>query len=595
MVNNRLKTYSLSPAEGQALLNYKGRLSADDLYMRLYDVDEKNGELVNVGEDGKINGTIFDGDCLSVCAYLKEKNINVDLVYIDPPFASNANYSKKIYLRNKPKNKEKNPALADSTVGEEIMYGDIWKKEDYLNWIYTRLVAIREIMSDNGSLYVHLDHHICHYVKILLDEIFGEDSFQNEIIWKYSTSGAYKNNYARNNDHIFLYVKNPDNYVFNQKNIFDEYDYLRKKEAGQEITKEDGELYYFYNGEKRTFKKQMTEVWTDIDKVKRDGNEILGYITQKPEALLERIIEASSNAGQLVADFFSGSGVTATVANKLGRKFITCDVGKNAIQKTRDRLKEEGVPFEIIDIKDGLDLFRNPTQTFKKLFSLCSGKQRDNNSEYSSLWDGEIPYNKKMQYVKAVDNSKIVDEKYLDYIITQIQEDHIQDEQEEYLLLYVYKDINVDQKLVNKKINETGMNFKVNLVSVEDILKEKVNDINTPDSVSFSIHKIEDENYEVKIENYFSPYLKNRIDERNSKIVDKKDIIEISENGYELIEMVSFDTSLGEKWVSSCEEIADVQGQITGKYVLNTNQFKMKIRNIAGDEIIVSSEEALND
>ena len=592
MINNNLKIYNLEPADGEALLNYKGRLSADDLYMQLYDIDENSGELVNMSPDKEPDGQVFDADCLSVCAYLKSKNITVDLVYIDPPFASNANYSKKIYLRNRPKNKEKNPMVEESSIGEEIMYGDIWKKEDYLNWIYTRLVAIREIMSDNGSIYVHLDHHICHYVKILLDEVFGEDSFQNEIIWKYSTSGAYKSNYARNNDHIFLYVKNPSDYVFNQKNIFDEFDYLKKKEANQKIIEEDGEKYYFYNGEKRTFRKQMTEVWTDIDKVKRDGTEILGYSTQKPEALLDRIIEASSNKGQIVADFFGGSGVTAAEAYRLGRKFITCDVGKNGIQTIRDRLKKENASFEVLDIKDGIDLFRNPTQTLKKLFKLCSGNQRDKNSKYSNLWNGELPFNKKMVYTKVIDNSKILDETYLDYLLTQIQNDYIQDEQEEYLLLYIYKDNSIDQKMVNKKLKDLGMSFKVNLLPIEEILKDRINQIHTPDSVLFTINKTKNGKFEVEIKNYFSPYLKNKIDEENNKRTNKQSKLEISENGYELIELVSFDTTFKNKWISILEDKATVLEQITGKYILDTNKFNMKIRNITGDEIIVSSEEA---
>ena len=191
MIKENLNRYKLSPMDGEALLNYKGRLGADDLFMQLYDIDENSGEVVNPKEE--LDGTIFDGDCLSVCAYMKANDIKPNLVYIDPPFASNANYSKKINLRiPKSKYKDTNLDESESSIGEEIMYGDIWAKEDYLNWVYTRLVAIREVMADDGCIYVHLDWHIGHYVKVMLDEIFGEENFINEIIWQYFMGGKGK-------------------------------------------------------------------------------------------------------------------------------------------------------------------------------------------------------------------------------------------------------------------------------------------------------------------------------------------------------------------------------------------------------------------
>ena len=135
---------------------------------------------------------IIRGECISACAYLKENNVKVDLVYIDPPFASGADYAKTVYLRRNPKivetikKTEEKLEIEDLKSFEEKMYGDIWNKEAYLNWMYENLMAIKSIMSETASIYVHLDWHICHYVKILMDEIFGEDNFKNEIIWHYS-------------------------------------------------------------------------------------------------------------------------------------------------------------------------------------------------------------------------------------------------------------------------------------------------------------------------------------------------------------------------------------------------------------------------
>ena len=135
---------------------------------------------------------VIRGECISACAYLKENNIKVDLVYIDPPFASGADYAKTVYIRRNPrieetiKKAEEKLEIEDLKTFEEKMYGDIWNKEAYLNWMYENLMAIKSIMSEIASIYVHLDWHICHYVKILMDEIFGEDNFKNEIIWHYS-------------------------------------------------------------------------------------------------------------------------------------------------------------------------------------------------------------------------------------------------------------------------------------------------------------------------------------------------------------------------------------------------------------------------
>lgn len=595
MIKANLNRYKLSPMDGEALLNYKGRLGAEDLFMQLYDINEDNCELVNPKEEQ--DGTVFDGDCLSVCAYMKANGIKVDLVYIDPPFASNANYSKKINLRiPKSKFKDTNMNESDNSIGEEIMYGDIWAKEDYLNWLYTRLVAIREVMSDDACIYVHLDWHIGHYVKIMLDEIFGEENFVNEIIWQYFMGGKGTKEFAKKHDTIFFYAKDRNNYVFNKFMVKRYLEYIPSLgDTSKKTDSEDEET----NGVDEVGHYSIVacpDVW-QISGVFNMSGEYTDYSTQKPEALLERIIKASSNEGMVVADFFGGSGVTANVAYKMNRKFITCDVGKNAIQQIRDRLKESGASFEVKDIKDGLDLFRNPTQTMKKLFKLCAGTERTSESDFSNLWDGEMPYNKKILHTKIVDNSKIVDENYLDYFLTQVSQDNINDEQNEYLLLYIYKTAEVNQKLIEKKIKELGMSFKLYLVPIEEILKTRTEQLNMPDSANISITKKAENKYEIKLENYFSPYLKRKIDEENMKRVNKKGTnkIELSENGYELIELISIDTTLDKKWISSYEEKIEPKNQTKGIFELETDKFKMKIRNIAGDEIILSSEDYINE
>ena len=595
MITKKAKIYNLSPVSGEALLNFKGRLSADDLYMQLYDIDENKGELVNISDDNdEKDGLVFDGDCLSTCAYLKDNNIQVDLIYIDPPFASAANYSKKIHLKNKTKQKKDYYLdLADNSIGEEIMYGDIWNKEDYLNWLYVRLLAMREILSDNGAIFVHLDWHIGSYVKVLLDEVFGEENFRNEIIWAYRSGGASKKeSLARKHDVIYFYSKSTS-FKINEKI---ERQYLEK--PFMESKQDEEGRYYSDTLLRDVFEGIITIVNSDgslteynVRPVLNLSNERTDYNTQKPEGLLKLLIEIASEKGAIVADFFGGSGTTARAAFESGRKFITCDVGVNSIQTIRDTLKEKNAKFEIIDIKDGLDLFRNPTQTMNQIFKLCSGEARNNDSEYSTLWDGIILFNRKMQYAKVVDNRKILDKNYLDFLLTEIAEDYINDSQEEYIILYIYKDDEIDQSYINSKVKEKGFDFKVNLIPIEDILKERQEQINIPDSANLSLTK-KGSKYYVEILNYFSSYLKKKIDEENLRRVNKKKKqIELSENGYELIEMVSIDTSLKKKWKSSYEEKAELGEQISGKYELDTDKFRIKIRNIAGDEIIILSED----
>jgi adenine-specific DNA-methyltransferase len=242
---------------------------------------------------------------------------------------------------------------------EEVMYSDIWRKEDYLSWLYERLLAIKSVMSDTASIYVHLDWHIGHYVKVMLDEIFGEENFRREVIWNRDEPFGYKassNNYAQTHDNIFYYSKSED-FVFNKQ--FDAYSdkYLSVKFVHDD---KDGKGLYRLreNGNQKNKQYLSDSPGTPISSVitikgvNSMATERVDYATQKPEPLLERIIKASSNENMTVADFFGGSGVTASVAQKLGRKWITSDVNLNAVQTIRDRMVEINNKEQIINNKD---------------------------------------------------------------------------------------------------------------------------------------------------------------------------------------------------------------------------------------------------
>lgn len=297
----------------------------------------------------------------------------VDLIYIDPPFDSKADYRTKVVLpgvdiQQKP------------TVVEQFAYADTWEEGtiSYLKMIYKRLILMKELLSDTGTVYVHIDWHIDSYVKIMLDDIFGKDNFRDQIIWYYPGGiKAVPHYFPRKHDCIYCYSKT-NNYVFNnqRKGIEDNSLYsrwIKNSEDGETITyknfprtdkvKFDMYVKRFISQNKREPKDEdviyrfegalVDDVWDDCPAVFRLLNEKTGYSTQKPASLLERIIKASSNEGDLVCDFFGGSGTTAAVAEKLGRRWITCDIGKPASLVMRKRFIDQEVnPFLYQSIGD---------------------------------------------------------------------------------------------------------------------------------------------------------------------------------------------------------------------------------------------------
>ncbi|MDD3725543.1 MAG: site-specific DNA-methyltransferase, partial [Bacteroidales bacterium] len=335
----------------QRILKYRDNDKVEERIKRgmpLYEMEKQE----TVGDSNGDN-LLIRGECLSACAYLKENNIEVDLVYIDPPFASGADYAKKVYIRRNPKVAEAiakaEAELDDEALKsfEEKMYGDVWDKEKYLNWMYENLMAIKSVMSETASIYVHLDWHIGHYVKILMDEVFGEEKFRNEIIWCTTSASNVNSDFPKKHDTIFRYVKN-DDFVFNADDVRIPYAEGSLDRANRNVIGRGGMNFEEIKLNEKG--KIPEDWWIDIQRAARYPGEIVNYATQKPEKLLERIIKASSNEGMIVADFFGGSGVTAAVAHKLGRRFIHADVGINSIQTTRDRLAALDASLDVLEV-----------------------------------------------------------------------------------------------------------------------------------------------------------------------------------------------------------------------------------------------------
>jgi adenine-specific DNA-methyltransferase len=639
--------YYPDTVEGQAILDNITRTRRvlryrdnDKVYERIqrgmpyYELEK----IESVGNNSE--NMVIRGECISACAYLKDKGIKVDLVYIDPPFASGADYAKKVYLRRNPKVAE---AIAKAEEGmdieelrafEEKMYGDIWNKEDYLNWLYENLTAIKSIMSETASVYVHLDWHIGHYVKILLDEIFGEQFFVNELIWHYESGGIPQNNFSKKHDIIFLYKKNEE-YYFNktdasvQRNIcqacgtaVSKINNLKKEidEDGRiyGTIKSNGKIYKYYDDDDVL----LSDVWFDISHIQQKDPQRLDYATQKPEALLERIIKASSKEGMIIADFFGGSGVTAKVAHDLKRKFIHCDVGINSIQTTRDRLVSTGAEFDIYEIQDGVSLFRNPVQTMDKLKSLITGLK--NEDALDKFWEGGIQDSKfglvPVYIPNLLDHStKILDIPLMNRIINDAMPD-LPDNTKNVIVYYVDIENEKELKKFISQYNTTRIN-----IELRD-LKTILDDVVINDEIQYKI-KASKTGFEIEIKSFISDRLIQKIDAYNQKKSlngTKKELFEenetdeengngngkgktkkpfapikISKQGLELIELISLDCTNKEGlWKSDFELKIDKNGYVilngtktkefwNAKINAEKKPLRMKIRNIAGDESII--------
>ena len=593
------------PIEGQAILDnftrtlrYKGNYDIKEKLRRgmpYYEVEKQ--ETVGENVDGNM---VIRGECVSACAYLREKGIKVDLVYIDPPFASGADYAKKVYIRRNPKvaevisKAEEELDIDEFKVFEEKMYGDVWDKEKYLNWMYENLVAIKSVMSDTASIYVHLDWHIGHYAKILMDEIFGEDNFRNELVWCYTAASNVGLDFPKKHDTILRYSYS-DQYLFNKENIRIPYAEGSIDRATRNVIGRAG--MDFDEIKLNEAGKVPEDWWIDIQRATRYPGESVDYATQKPRKLLERIIKASSNENMLIADFFGGSGVAAAVANKLNRKFITCDIGINSVQTMRDRLKADGAQFDLLEIKDGVSLYRNPVQTMDKIKSLVPGLK--NEDSLDAFWEGAISDSKLGMIPVYVPNlmdgtTKLLDEVLMNRILHEAIPEL--DPSVKKVIVY-YVDI-TDKAAIEKFIREDDST----LVQIElRDLKEILDDVVVDDYAEFTCVP-QDGAFVLTMQKFVSDRLAQKIDAFNQKAQAnaKKAYhpIVISDNGLELIEWLSVDcTSEDGEWHSDNEIKIDKNGYISVNGT-KTKDFwdaairsekmplRLKIRNICGDETV---------
>lgn len=348
------KFEKLPPIKGYPELRWRGKVPFT--YTRFFPAQRK--EIYGQPDENNWLNKIFWGDNLQVMSHLlKHYREKIDLIYIDPPFDSKADYKKTIKLRGQ-------QVSNDHTAFEEKQYGDMWNNDEYLQFMYERLILIRELLSPNGSVYLHCDWHKVHHLRSIMDEVFGPELFVSEIIWNYNWGIRTTTKWNRKHDNILMYSKNPAAMTFNAEEVLEE---RKISEATENRLKYKGALIRDANkGRGNSEKALPSDVWY-IATINGMATERTDYPTQKPQELLEKIIKASSNPGDLVFDCFMGSGTTQTVAMQLGRRFIGADINLGAIDTTVNRLNQvlkeepEKPGFEVYNVNN-YDVFRNPNE-----------------------------------------------------------------------------------------------------------------------------------------------------------------------------------------------------------------------------------------
>ena len=382
----------IKPVKGRPMLDWVGKRPIDTIsnypaqLVETYNCENPEKEpTYDKFKDGP--NLLFHGDNKEILSALLVQGFRgkIDLIYIDPPFASGADYVRKVALRGKKENLE----AEGHSVIEQTQYTDIWANDNYLQFMYERLILMRELLTDNGSIYVHCDWRMNSYLRLAMDEIFGKSNFLNLVTWRRQIVRGMKTHaefMPFSSDYIYLYAKDKNNAIWNK---IEKVNTISLKEAKRKYKKDDkgffrtsdrgaysdesiiklyqeGRIHVSHGGkllindgkvsvtagkiaikyyretvgDKVIEKTVADNIWDDIPGLGITPHEYLCYPTQKPEALIERIIKASSNENSIVLDCFVGSGTTAAVAEKLDRRWIAADINKGAIQTTIKRLQK---------------------------------------------------------------------------------------------------------------------------------------------------------------------------------------------------------------------------------------------------------------
>lgn len=525
-----VEKYEFEPIKGYPMLNWRGKRPFTSTQYYPAQLKEIHGDEI----EGWRN-KIYWGDNLQVMSHLlKEYRGKIDLIYIDPPFDSKAEYKKTIELKGR-------AAESGQSTFEEKQYTDIWTNDEYLQFMYERLTLAKELLKPTGSFYLHCDPRKSSHLRLIMDEIFGPQNFRNEIVWHYKFRMMDSDKqFNRKHDNILFYARTGETEIEMPKEQWTKEELVRTRK--QEVIIEDGREMIWMPGQKGNSKSRMVpleeiiargkaidDVW-DLPIISSSAHERTGYPTQKPEALLERIVSASCPPGGLVLDFFMGAGTTQAVAMKLGRRFIGADINLGAVHITTKRLMllaEELAQKKLdtnSDICTGLeiynvnhyDIFRNPTQAKDLLVEALEVQKL----EMTSVFDGE----KDGRMVKIMPVNRIATRADLNELIAGFDYKAWERKQKESLTRPVEKVLLVcmgHEPDLGARLELAAKPFKID-VEVVDILRDKADLEFKRDSEA----KVTIKKGELVIERFYPMNLLQKLSLQKSSVEDWRELVE---------------------------------------------------------------------
>ena len=588
----------INPVKGRPMLHWVGKRPIDTVnaypaqLVETYNVENPEKEpTYDKFKDGP--NLFFHGDNKEILSTLLVQGFRgkIDLIYIDPPFASGADYVRKVALRGR---KEVLEAEGHS-VTEQTQYTDIWANDNYLQFMYERLILMRELLSEKGNFYLHCDWHKSHLLRILLDEVFGESNFVNEIIWFYRRWTATSTGFQNMHDTIFLYSKN-QNSIFNHQ-------YVETSETRSKMKRGYNTNTYLSNGVRKkqiivenreVFDKAVKEGKIDTSEYDRivyreqegtlasdvfeipiinpQANERLNYPTQKPETLIERIIKASSNQDSIVLDCFVGSGTTAAVAEKFGRRWIAADLNKGAIQTTMKRIQTS------IDEPHGIAHYRVNNydfQTEHDLKEIVVSKYGVETDRKAGFFDGTL----NGTLVKIADLTKP-----LTRLDIQLIKDELQNRPDETRNITVL--CNGSEVGMQEKLDRDNRIHPINKIIVQDIQRDGVTTY-SPAEASVKFER-DGKNVLITIEDYMSPTILGRLE------IDRTVFDERIDDFRAQIDCVLIDTDYtGEHFKMVESDVPKkkedfVEGQYTVSLPRPDARVAVKIIDMLGEETVVT-------
>jgi len=610
----------IAKAKGRPMLTWVGKKPLDRVEYFPAQEKEAYGDL-----SAKEFNKLFWGDNLQVLSHLlRDYRGKIDFIYIDPPFDSKADYVRKVKIKGQKVSGEAHSLF------EEKQYTDMWEKDEFLQFMYERLQIIRELLSEKGVIYLHCDYRKAHHLKLIMDEVFGEENFLNSLVWMFSTRSSIKTTWKRTHHDIFLYKKGGDPiFHWNADMVIEDLsdNTISKYKYEDEIGK------YRLNGRNITGSpiksaKDVDPKWevSNPEYVVRDylrkgkvpsdyffidienqvSNNRTDYPTQKPEELLYKLITASTNPDSLVLDCFAGSGTTLAVAQKLGRRWIGCDINIGAIQTTTKRLSQiiqdqqtsqpeltEGDSkglnaFKVYNVNN-YDIFKNELEA-KEIVMDVYGVE----SVKQSYFDGILDNN----FVKVLPLNRVLNKHDITLLLKNINDSldaftvkttsSSGEDLYEQGVVVICSGVELDAEDYLKKQNGTGVP-----ISIKNILRDKQNLVFKKKPEAEIELEVSGKKLNVEIVDFYSPILMRRLELENEKVIDKSTQAKV-EDFHQIIDSVAIDIDYnGELFNAEIMDLPDKKSVISGKYEhtydkKGKQKIAIKIVDVLGEEYFES-------